>query len=298
MSDAAERVGGGTGAAESPSAQPGRGICSGDAVLLADVGNSRIKLARLDEAAAGGAAGGSGLPAILRRQDFDSRGFRPENVERWLLAAAPGPAVILVASVSEAAARRLEAAVAEISATRHRPIRQRRIGHLDLALAVQLPEPGRVGIDRLAAAAAAGFLKPAGRPAVIVDCGTATTVDMIAADGSFLGGAILPGPLLMARALAEGTSRLPAVATLAAGHPPAMPGRSTEEAIAAGIGLGIRGAVSRLVAEAQASLGGGAVTLLTGGWAPIVQDALPEALPVPDLVLCGIALGATRACAR
>ena len=125
----------------------------------------------------------------------------------WLLAVAPGPTVILVASVYEAAAARLEATVAEISATKHRPIRQRRIGHADLPLAVALDEPHRVGIDRLAAAAAASLVKPAGRPAVVVDCGTAVTVDMLAADGRFLGGAILPGPSLMARALADGTSK-------------------------------------------------------------------------------------------
>jgi type III pantothenate kinase len=277
---------------------PGRGICSGDAVLLADVGNSRIKLALLDEAAAGAAAGGQGLPTIQRRQDLDSRSFHPENLERWLLAAAPGPAVILVASVYEAAATRLEAAVAEISATRHRPIRQRRIRHTDLPLAVSLPEPGRVGIDRLAAAAAASLIKPAATGAVVVDCGTATTIDLVSAAGGFLGGAILPGPVLMARALAEGTSKLPAVAALAGGGLPAMPGRSTDEAIAAGVGFGIRGAVGRLVAEARAALGGDSRTILTGGWAATVADALPDAVVVPDLVLSGIALAAGRACGR
>lgn len=276
----------------------GRGICAGDTVLLADVGNSRIKLARLDEAAPGAAAAGAGLPAVVRRQDLDSRNFRADALERWLLGSAPGPAVILVASVYEAAAARLEAAVAEISATRHRPIRQRRIAHLDLAIEVALPEPRRVGIDRVAAAAAAGLVKPADRAAVVVDCGTAVTVDMVSVAGAFLGGAILPGPLLMARALAEGTSRLPAVTALGGGQRPAMPGRSTEEAIAAGIGLGIRGAVARLVAEAEAALGEPAVTILTGGAAAAVHDVLPDAVVAPDLVLAGIALAAGRACAR
>jgi type III pantothenate kinase len=276
-----------------PPPGPGRGICAGDTVLLADVGNSRIKLARLDDF-----AGGSGLPTVARRQDLDSRGFHPDNLERWLLAVAPGPAVILVASVYEAAAARLEAAVAEISATKHRPVRQRRIGHPDLPLAVALDEPHKVGIDRLAAAAAAGLVKPADRPAVVVDCGTAVTVDMVAADGRFLGGAILPGPALMARALAEGTSKLPAVAALMGGALPAMPGRSTEAAIAAGIGHGIRGAVARLVAEARAASATAPVTILTGGWAEAVRAELPDALAIPDLVLTGIALGAGRACAR
>lgn len=277
----------------SPLSSPGRGIGPGDTVLLADIGNSRIKLARIDEFAAAG-----GLPSIARRQDFDSLGFHPDTLERWLLATAPGPAVILVASVYEAAAARLEATVAEISATKHRPIRQRRIGHLDLPLVVALEEPHKVGIDRLAAAAAASLVKPAGRPAVVVDCGTALTVDLVAADGRFLGGAILPGPALMARALAEGTSKLPAVNPLAAGEVAAMPGRCTQAAIAAGIGHGIRGAVSRLVAEARAASGGDAATIVTGGWADAIRAELPDAIAVPDLVLTGIALGAARACAR
>jgi type III pantothenate kinase len=273
----------------------GRGICAGDAVLLADVGNSRIKLARLD---AGAAAGGAGLPAVTHRQDLDSHAFRPENLERWLAMAAPGPAVILVASVYEAAAARLEAAVAEISATRHRPIRQRRIRQADLPLEVSLPEPDRVGIDRLAGAAAACLVRPPGTAFVLIDCGTAATVDLVSAEGAFLGGAILPGPLLMARALAEGTSRLPALAALERTPPPAMPGRSTESAIAAGVGFGIRGAVARLEAEGRGLLGAGAVTILTGGWRAAVRDAVTDPIEVPDLVLAGIALAACRACAR
>lgn len=277
------------------SGPPGPGICSGDTVLLADVGNSQIKLARLADPAL---AGSYGLPGLSHRQNLDSHHFHPENLERWLLAAAPGRAVVIVASVSEAAATRLEAVVAEISATRHRPLRQRRIGHADLPLVVSLPAPERVGIDRLAGAAAAALVKPPAAPAIVVDCGTAATVDLVAADGSFLGGGILPGPALMYRALADGTSKLPAIAALGQDMPPPMPGRSTEEAIAAGVGFGIRGAVARLVAEAAAALGPGAVTVLTGGWRAAVRDALPGAIEVPDLVLGGIALAAPRACSR
>jgi type III pantothenate kinase len=272
----------------------GRGLASGESVLLADVGNSRIKLARLGEAAATGSA----LPTITHRQDLDSHSFHPENLERWLSTAAPGPTVIVVASVSEAAATRLEAALAEISATRHRPIRQRRIGPADLPLEVRLPAPERVGIDRLAGAAACRLLLPAGVACVVIDCGTAATVDLVSADGAFLGGAILPGPSLMARALAEGTSRLPAVRGLGSALPPAMPGRTTEEAIAAGIGLGIQGAIARLEAEARTALGPRVVTVLTGGWRAAVRGCVTEPIEVPDLVLAGVALAVARACAR
>lgn len=283
-----------------PASKPrsGRGICSGDTVLLADIGNSRIKLGRLDEWQAGAADGGTGLPVVTHRHDLDGRRFHPDTLERWLQSAAPGPAVILIASVSEAVATRLEATVAELSATRHRPIRQRRITHCDLPLVVNLPAPERVGIDRLAAATAATFVKPSGKAAIVVDCGTAATVDLVTADGIFLGGAILPGPEIMARALASGTSQLPAIETIGWESPPPMPGRSTEEAITAGVGFGFKGAVARVVAEAAQRLGPESVTILAGGWRGVVRDALPGALEIPDIVLCGIAMAAARACAR
>jgi type III pantothenate kinase len=247
-----------------------------ETLLLADVGNTRIKLAVVAERGRVGPTAAR-LPRVDRRQDLLSRDFRLTNLERWLAAVAPGPALLLVASVNDTAAARLGAAIAEVSATGHRPLRQ-------------LDEPQRVGIDRLASAAAAGIVKPAGRGAIVVDCGTATTVDIVAPDGAFLGGAILPGPALMARALAEGTSRLPEVAALDHGPPPAMPGRSTQAAIAAGIGWGIRGAVARLVVEARKAVGEAATLILTGGSAGLVRDALPGAVELPDLVLAGIAL--------
>lgn len=275
--------------------RPAAGL--GDTVLLADVGNTRIKLAVVSDHGLD-ATGLRRLPTVGLRQDLDSHAFRPENLERWLMSAAPGSAVVLVASVHDAAATRLEAVLAAVSATSHRPLRQRRIGHADLPLSIGLDEPHKTGIDRLAAAAAAAIVKTPDRGAIIVDCGTAATVDMLAADGTFLGGAILPGPALMARALADGTSKLPAVAALERSAPPAMPGRSTHEAIAAGIGWGIHGAIAKLVAEARGVLGSDANVILTGGWRGAVRAALPEAIDLPDLVLCGIALAAERACAR
>jgi len=269
----------------------------GHTLLLADVGNTRIKLAAV----------GSGQ-SITLRQDLLSRGFRPDNLRAWLETAAPAAGFMLIAGVNEAAAVRLEAVLAEVSAAGVRPLRQRRVLAADLPLEVQVDEPLRVGIDRLAGAAAAASLKTAGRGAIVVDCGTAMTVDLVSPAGAFLGGAILAGPGLLAKALAEGTSRLPEVAALETGSPPPMPGRSTQAAIAAGIGWGLRGAVARLVAEGRQALGGtpdGSAggeaepeVFLTGGSAGIVRDALPGAIDVPDLVLTGIALAAERACAR
>ena len=94
------------------------------------------------------------------------------------------------------------------------------------------------------------------------------------------------------------TSKLPEVAALERDVPPPLPGRSTHEAIAAGIGWGIRGAIARLVEEARAAVGRDAELILTGGWRGAVRDALPGAVEMPDLVLAGIALAAERACNR
>ena len=84
----------------SPSSDPH----AGDVRLVADVGNTRIKLAAV---VAGDRAGRAGPPALSHRQDLDSRGFQPVNLGRWLEHAAPGPAVLFVASVHDAAAARL-----------------------------------------------------------------------------------------------------------------------------------------------------------------------------------------------
>ncbi|RMF89255.1 MAG: type III pantothenate kinase, partial [Planctomycetota bacterium] len=81
----------------------------------------------------------------------------------------------------------------------------------DVPLDVRVPDPDMVGIDRLLDAAAADRLRREGSPAVVVDLGTAITVDLVSADGGFLGGAILPGLAMAARALHDYTDLLPLI---------------------------------------------------------------------------------------
>ena len=263
----------------------GPSICRGDTVLLADVGNTRIKLAVVADLDHGA---GRPLPRITRRQDLMSRDFRPANLEAWLAGVAPGPAVLLVGSVHEAAAVRLEAAVAEVSATRHRAVRQRRIGHTDLPLQVLVAEPHRVGIDRLAGAAAAALLKDAARPAIVVDCGTATTVNLVDDDGSFRGGPIAPGLRAFELGLRQATPALPPPRLDV--DPPAWP-RSTQDAVDAGVLHGYCGLVERLVAGAIAAARGGASVFVTGGNAlRVLRHSRLRARSAPDLVHRGLRL--------
>ncbi|HBP81460.1 MAG TPA: hypothetical protein DD662_03030 [Planctomycetaceae bacterium] len=256
-------------------------------VLLADVGNSRTKLALLSGVS-------QGMPLLERRYDLDSHDFNSDDFENWLRAAVPASATFFIASVYDTAAAQLETAISAVSATHHLLVQRQRVHFSDFPLGVKTDQPDRVGIDRLAAATAASHLVTSKNGCIVIDCGTAASVDMVASEGQFLGGAILPGPALLARSLADGTSLLPEVSSLGHAPPPPMPGRSTNNAITAGIGFGIRGAVCRLVDEARRELGPEADIFLTGGWRGVVRGEFSNVREFPDLVLFGIGIAAMR----
>ena len=256
-------------------------------VLLADVGNSRTKLALLSGVS-------QGMPLLERRYDLDSRDFNSDDFENWLRAAVPASATFFIASVYDTAAAQLETDISAVSATHHLLVQRQRVHFSDFPLGVKTDQPDRVGIDRLAAATAASHLVSSKNGCIVIDCGTAASVDMVASEGQFLGGAILPGPALLARSLADGTSLLPEVSSLGHAPPPPMPGRSTNNAITAGIGFGIRGAVCRLVDEARRELGPEADIFLTGGWRGVVRGEFSNVREFPDLVLFGIGIAAMR----
>jgi len=155
---------------------------------------------------------------------------------------------------------------------------------LPFELAVDAPE--KLGPDRICAAA--GVFAAGEREAVIVDAGTAVTVDVLSRDG-FLGGAIFPGESLLSRALHEGTSSLPSVDT--ARKQPRLPGRNTEEAIVSGVRWGLVGAVKELIAQSKASLPLYASVWLTGGGAEAIAPHLDVAVKrEPDLLFLGMNL--------
>lgn len=112
-----------------------------------------------------------------------------DQIAPWLNDQAQNDLPWWIASVNRPAATRLLDWLHE-----HRPSdRITLLASGDLPLEVRLPRPDMVGIDRLVDAVAVNRLRDASRPAVIVDVGTAITVDLVSADGAFLGGAILPG---------------------------------------------------------------------------------------------------------
>jgi type III pantothenate kinase len=148
-----------------------------------------------------------------------------------------------------------------------------------------------VGIDRLAGAVAANVLRGQGLPLVVVDLGTAITVDLVDSAGTFLGGAILPGIGMSARALHEFTDLLPLLNMETLTQPPPAVGASTMHAMQSGLYWGAIGAARELIERFRQFLGQQPQVLLTGGAAASVAALVePAARYEPHLVLAGIAL--------
>jgi type III pantothenate kinase len=165
----------------------------------------------------------------------------------------------------------------------------------DLPLQVALERPDMVGIDRLLDAVAANRLRRPGHAAVVVDVGTAITVDLVSPDGVFLGGSILPGIAMSARALHEFTDMLPLLEVSELTGPPPALGTSTIGAMQSGLFWGAVGAIRQLVGELTNSLPGEPDVFLTGGAGPAVAGLLGRfARHVPHLTLAGIVLATGR----
>ena len=124
--------------------------------------------------------------------------------------------------------------------------------------------PKEVGADRIVNALAA-FTKYGG-PSIVVDFGTATTFDVISAEGALLGAAIAPGLQVTARALFERAARLPLVELVA---PRSPVGKNTVESVQSGIVFGYASMVDGMVERIEKELGD-ATVIATGGLAPVV----------------------------
>lgn len=258
----------------------------GSPLVVADVGNSRVKLGEF--AASELASAGTGpLPHPLRAQPFPVD-WTESELDSFL----PTPSAYqwAIASVNHPVADRLLAWLARRDV--HHP---RVLTHVDMPLAIDVESPAKVGIDRLANAVAVNRLRPANSGAIIIDLGTAIKVDLVSAEGAFVGGAILPGIAMAARALHEFTHLLPLVTV---SEPPDPLGKSTAKAMSAGLYWGAVGAVRELVARLSDGRAGMAI-YLTGGAAPNVsaileQESEQPPLFVPHLTLSGIALATLR----
>ncbi len=161
-----------------------------------------------------------------------------------------------------------------------------RVAGRDLPCPLRLayPDPTTLGVDRWVAAVAA---RARHGNAVVVDCGTAVTVDLVTADGRHLGGAIGAGLGTTARALARSAPTLPG---FDGARPSALPAITSADAVRAGIGTGFAHLVRGLVRDCvEAADLGSAARILTGGDAELAASFLGDGFVVEsDLVHAGL----------
>ena len=206
-----------------------------------------------------------------------------------------------IGSVNRKALEHLVAAIEKNAkfAPRETPIIYQVINHRLVGIEAQVDYPEKVGIDRLLAARAANAWNESrsrseGRsvrsPVIVVQAGTALTVDWIDAQGRFQGGSILPGAGLALQYLAAGTDQLPWLPTDSIDRLPALPGKNTEEAIAAGVHASLVGGVRYLVERYRQEIDGKSeipVVISGGDGRLVLEHIAAPATYVENLVLLG-----------
>ena len=158
---------------------------------------------------------------------------------------------------------------------------------VDLGIDVNIDQPGQAGADRLVNAVAARAFHDL--PAIVVDFGTATTIDLIGVNGAYEGGIIAPGVNLSVEALYVAAARLPrlAVEPWAADMP--VLGKNTLAAMHSGIFWGYVSMVDGLIARLRIEIGADFPVIATGGLAPLFADHMPVISIVDsDLTLKGL----------
>jgi type III pantothenate kinase len=146
--------------------------------------------------------------------------------------------------------------------------------------------PKEVGSDRIVNTLAAHELF--GGPAIVVDFGTSTNLDVVSAKGEFLGGALAPGIEISLEALASRAAQLRKVELV---RPRSVIGKNTVESLQSGALFGFAGQVDGLVTRITAELGGVNAVIATGGLASLViEESQTITAHEPDLTLHGLRL--------
>ena len=156
---------------------------------------------------------------------------------------------------------------------------------VELGIGVLVDSPSEVGTDRLVNAV--GAHERFGGPLIVIDFGTATTFDVVDAEGSYVGGVIAPGINLSLDALHAAAAQLPRVAVR---RPPSVIGKRTVPAMLSGIYWGYVGLIEGLVARIVEEFGTDMKVIATGGLAPLFAEGTPIIREVdPEMTLRGLA---------
>ena len=142
---------------------------------------------------------------------------------------------------------------------------------VETGMPILYDNPAEVGADRIVNGIAAyeRWGRASQRPVIVVDFGTATTLDAVTATGEYLGGAICPGVQISADALFQRAAKLPRIDVR---KPATAIGRTTVGAMEAGLFFGYVGMVEGLVRRMDTELGGDVVCVATGGLADVIAS--------------------------
>jgi len=155
---------------------------------------------------------------------------------------------------------------------------------LKTGMPILYENPHEVGADRIAGAV--GAYERYGGPVIVVDFGTATTFDVVSAQGEYLGGAIAPGIQIAAEALYLKTARLPRIEIK---KPPRVIGKTTVSSMQSGLYYGYTGLVTRMIEEIRREIGEESRAVATGGFGlPMVAEVKSIETYDPDLLLEGL----------
>lgn len=167
-------------------------------------------------------------------------------------------------------------------------------GQLDVGLRLDVDEPGQLGADRIVDCVAA--IDRYGAPAIIVDLGTATTLDVVGRDGAYKGGAIAAGVGTTLKALSANAAQLYNVELR---MPDTYIGRNTADQLRIGIVAGHLAMLEGLIVHTRQELGEDAPVVLTGGLARLFVGRSPLFdYYDPDLTLSGLQLIYQRVTSR
>ena len=156
--------------------------------------------------------------------------------------------------------------------------------NVELGIDIRIEKPSEAGADRVVNAIG-GYLKYGG-PLILIDSGTATTFDVVGADGGFEGGLIAPGINLSMQALHSAAARLPRVAIT---RPARVIGRGTVEAMQSGVFWGYVALIEGLIDRIRAEYGAPMQAIATGGVASLFEGATTRIDAFdPELTLRGL----------
>jgi len=270
-------------------------------LLLIDIGNTRVKWARLVDGKMGKqqAAANAGWTAADYARRVVGRGWtsgrataaRQTGGVEADIGTTPVDRIVISSVAGDQVNRALIAAARKAGAPTPEFVTSERTA---AGVTTDYIDPWRLGVDRFVAAIGA-FHLASGHPVCVVNVGTAMTIDLVDGSGRHRGGAIVPGPSLMVSSLLTKTN---GIRIRAKGGPDGTTGmfaRTTRNAIGEGARYAAAGVIDRAIEESRLLVGNRPLVLLTGGGSADIKPLIRSTcVSLPDLVLHGLAVWAHK----